>query len=333
MNNDATWRTTICCRMGHHQVNINSSINPQALGSDVARSRRQFVIRKVARSIVSLLRLSKSGTLATEIVQAINPVIAIATDHGALLCRGGHGRLVWRARTFHTEEPETIRWLDSIKQEDVYWDIGANVGLYAIYVAKFRGCPVVAFEPEAQNYALLIENLVLNKIDSGRLLAGPMALGDRSGLGSLEVRYLTKGGAYNLFRSVGKDNGDVPASVRAASGTPIGTGYRQLTYGATIDDLVFNQGLPAPTHIKIDVDGNEPAIIAGCRETLKMTKLRSLLVEINKKSPADLTIVDILRSHGFRVISDVSVWNSKRERSRENDMPAANVIFSRDAGE
>jgi hypothetical protein len=40
-------------------------------------------------------------------------------------------------------------------------------------------------------------------------------------------------------------------------------GYRQPTYGAKIDELVFNQGLPEPIHIKSDVDGNEPTISSG----------------------------------------------------------------------
>ena len=280
--------------MDWHLVSAKSIVNAKALGSDVARSRRQFLARKVATAIVGVLRLNRCGFLATEIVQAINPVISIDTAHGPLHCRGGHGRLVWRAQTFHTEEPETIRWLDSIGRNDVYWDIGANVGLYAIYVAKFRGCRVVAFEPEAQNYALLIENLVLNEVASDKMLAGSLALGDHPGVGTLQVRYLTKGGAYNLFRSTSVREAETPESFRAASDDAAGTGYGQLVYGATIDDLVVNQGLPAPTHIKIDVDGNEPAIIAGCRDLLKSAKLRSLLVEINKKSPADLAIIDTL---------------------------------------
>jgi FkbM family methyltransferase len=314
---------------GAHPVNFKA-VNPNALGSDVARSHQQLLMRKIARSVVGLLGLDRPGQLATEIVQAINPVVSIDTAYGPLLCRGGHGRLVWRAQTFHTEEPETVGWLDGIGPDDVYWDIGANVGLYAIYVAKFRRCRVLAFEPEAQNFALLIDNLVLNAIDSSRMLAGCIALGDRSGLGALQVRYLTKGGAYNLFRSISAAGDDTPASFNAAAADARGTEYQQLTYGSTIDDLVFNHGLPAPTHIKIDVDGNEPAIISGCCEVLKSTTLRSLLVEINKKSPADLAIVNIVKSCGFRVTSDVSVWESKRERSREGDMPAANIIFSRD---
>jgi FkbM family methyltransferase len=309
-------------------VGDDSPIDPLALGSDVARSRKQFWARKIADWIVRLSGLNKSGLLATELVQAVNPVLSIATSHGPLLCRGGHGRLVWRARTFHTEEPETIRWLDGIGEADVYWDVGANVGLYAIYVAKFRRSRVVAFEPEAQNYALMIENLVLNGIDSGKLLAASIAVSDRPSIGALQVRYLTKGGAYNLFRSTGGREASVPESVKAVSGGASGS-YRQLIFGTSIDDLVLNQGLPAPTHIKIDVDGNEPAIIAGCKEVLKLASLRSLLVEINKASSADLGIINILAEQGFKVVSDTSVWQSKKERSREDIMPAANVIFAR----
>jgi len=316
-------------KKGRSPVNANSKVDPLALGSDVARSRRQFWARKVAGWAVSLFRLNGASLVTTEIVQAINPVVSIATDHGPLLCRGGHGRLVWRARTFHTEEPETVRWLDGLSDTDVYWDIGANVGLYAIYAAKFRGSRVVAFEPEAQNYALFIENVVLNAVDTTRLLAAPIAIGQGTGIGRLEVRYLTKGGAYNLFRSADANESHVPESVKAANDGRAGSGYRQLIYGSSVDDLVLTHGLPAPTHIKIDVDGNEPAIIAGCREVLKMPCLRSLLVEINKRSSADLAIIDIMRDQGFRVISDTSVWDSKRERSREDAMPAANVIFVR----
>lgn len=306
-----------------------SHISPSAIGSDVSRSRRQLLARKIAKGLVFAFGLNRSGLIATETVQAINPVLKIATPYGPLLCRGGHGRLVWRADTFFTEEPATIPWLDSIGKDDVYWDIGANVGLYAIYVAKFRGCTTLAFEPEAQNYALLMTNLVLNGLNSKDVRAACIAISDTVGIGELKVRYLTQGGAYNLFRHAADSEDELPESFKAAGGDQARHGFRQLVYGASIDDLVINQGFPVPTHIKIDVDGNEPLIIAGCAEVLKMPKLRSLLVEVNKKSPADLAIVDILKSHGFKVSADVSVWDSKPERSRKDLMPAANIIFDR----
>ena len=41
----------------------------------------------------------------------------------------------WRVDTFFTKEPETLEWIDSFKKNEnlIYWDIGANIGLYPIY--------------------------------------------------------------------------------------------------------------------------------------------------------------------------------------------------------
>lgn len=125
--------------------------DPGAIGSDIPRSRKQYLERTVARLLVKALRLNAPGSMTTEIVQAVNPIARIRTDHGELLCRCGHGRLLWLARTFHEEEPETIAWLDSLETTDVLWDIGSYVGLFSIYAAKFRRCRVVSIEPESQN--------------------------------------------------------------------------------------------------------------------------------------------------------------------------------------
>ncbi|HZL59501.1 MAG TPA: FkbM family methyltransferase [Stellaceae bacterium] len=304
------------------------TVDPLALGADVARSYKQLAARKLANGIISLLGLNKAGFLSTEIAQAVDPIIEIPTRYGKLKCYAGHGRLRWRALTFHTEEPTTIPWLDSFKESDVFWDIGANVGLYSIYAAKFRKCRTVAFEPEAQNYALLMRNMVINELGTGCLRASCTAVTNKPGYGELQVRYLTLGGAYNLFHTADAAGRELPESFKAAGGTAE-SGFRQVNYGTSIDDLILNHGFPSPTHIKIDVDGNEPEIIDGCRRTLKLETLKSFLVEINKKSLRDLAIIDILKSHGFDVVSDYSVWDSKPERSREADVPASNIIFAR----
>lgn len=120
------------------------------------RTQKGGLARRAARAFISLFGLNRLGLFATEVAQAINPVARVETPHGTLLCKGGHGRLVWRAFSFFTEEPETIAWLDTLKPGGVLWDIGANVGLYAIYAAKFRGCRSIDFGPESQNFALPI---------------------------------------------------------------------------------------------------------------------------------------------------------------------------------
>ena len=300
-----------------------------ALGSDIARSRKQYLARRVATAVVNLLRLNKPGLLTTEIVQAINPIATVETPHGPLLCKAGHGRLLWRAQTFFTEEPHTVAWLDRLKPEDVYWDIGANVGLYAVYAAKFRRCRTVAFEPESQNYALLVENIVINSV-SGNCLPAIIAMSDGTSVSRLRVRYVTKGGAFNMFEGAFGEGGDAePVSFQAAQGYEKHQGFEQLLFGSSVDDLVGKHGLPAPTHIKLDVDGLEPKIVAGAMKTIRSGSVRSILVELNTMSPADMAVPGILAQHGFRQTLASNTWDQREDRTRAKDLPTLNVIFER----
>lgn len=309
---------------------MTKSFDSAALGSDIARSRRQYWMRRGAAAIVKLLRLNQPNEFSTEIVQAINPVATVDTRHGPLYCRTGHGRLLWRAKTFFTEEPETIEWLDRLQSDDVLWDVGSNVGMYAVYAAKFRKCQVLAFEPEAQNYALLLENIALNDLQ-GRCLPANLALTRKTELGRLRVRYLTKGGAYNMFRGgISDAEGEaLPESFQAAQKYDARAGFDQLMLGCSVDDLVFKHGLPAPTHIKIDVDGIEPDIVAGAMETVKAGRPRSMLIELNTKSAADMAVPDLLAPFGFKRVSERSNWDSREDKTRATDLPAVNMILER----
>jgi len=279
--------------------------------------------------VVGAFGLNRPGLISTEIVQAIAPVSTIVTPHGPLLSVAGHGRLVWRAQSFYEEEPETVSWLDSLTERDVLWDIGANVGLYALYAAKFRRCRTIAFEPESQNFALLVQNVSLNAV-AERCMPVNVAVSEHTGLGTLRVRYLTKGGAYNLFCDGARDKGsDLPESVRAAESYQAFDGFHQGVFGCSVDDLVLKYGLPVPTHMKIDVDGIEPRIIAGAIETIKSPTLKSVVIELNAKSKEDMTVPEIMGRYGFQLVSQRSNWDSRADKTRASDLPADNMIFSR----
>jgi FkbM family methyltransferase len=299
-----------------------------ALGSDIARDRKQARARAIANFVVKVLGLNSPGPITTEIVQAIHPIARIDTSNGPLLCRAGHGRLTWRARTFFTEEPDTIEWLDTLNPTDVFWDVGANVGLYSIYAAKFRKCMVYAFEPESQNYALLIDNMSLNNVNE-RLNAACIALNEAERFGNLTVPFITKGGAYNLFGSPDKRTQDIPESVHAAEMFWTKDRVSQLTFGCSIDDLVFRHGFTPPSHIKIDVDGIEYKIIKGAKRTLKSPQLKTVLIELNEKSEVDEEVPGILGRSGFKLVKKRSVWDTKPDKTRQSEMPAYNAIFVR----
>ena len=36
-----------------------------------------------------------------------------------------------RAMTFLTKEPDTIEWIESFENEMVFWDVGANIGIFS----------------------------------------------------------------------------------------------------------------------------------------------------------------------------------------------------------
>ncbi len=308
-------------------VHLRARFDPAAIASDVPRSCGQAVRRGLARVLVRAFRLNCGGALSTEFAQLIAPVVTVPTRSGPLYVRAGHGRLRWRAQTFHTEEPDTVAWLDTLGPADVLWDVGANVGLYAIYAAKFRRCQVVAVEPESQNYAVLVQNIVLNGVGD-RCCPTNVALAHASGLGRLRVPYLTQGGAYNTFVGLGRADRPLPESVEAVR-DPHHTPIEQLVAGFALDDLVEWYGLPAPTHLKIDVDGLEPDIVEGAARTL--ASVRGVLIEINRKSLRDRGLADTLRAHGLRLVSERSAWLSRVDRRREAEVPTANLIFVRDS--
>ena len=70
----------------------------------------------------------------------------------------------FRASTFSSKEPETLAWIDSFHEDSVFWDIGANIGLYSLYAARHKNCRVIAFEPSFFNLEILVRNINLNNL-------------------------------------------------------------------------------------------------------------------------------------------------------------------------
>jgi len=39
----------------------------------------------------------------------------------------------YRAESFWNKEPETLVWIESFTNGDTFFDVGANIGIYALY--------------------------------------------------------------------------------------------------------------------------------------------------------------------------------------------------------
>jgi FkbM family methyltransferase len=209
------------------------------------------------------------------------------------------------------KEPFMVDWIErTINQGDVFYDIGANVGAYALIAAKATGnqARIFAFEPSASSFHDLTRNVFIN--DCAESVAPlPLALWSRSGLFSLELSSLAAGAARHRVRAAPRSE----------------NGLVQPILAFRLDDLVDRFGLPVPTHAKIDVDGSELDVLRGAEQTLGREEWRSVIVELDPDdTPRNRAIVGLLNEHGFgpghmhqrdRVAPDV-YWSFQREAAR-----------------
>jgi FkbM family methyltransferase len=196
--------------------------------------------------------------------------------------------LKWRVDSLFEKEPSTIEWIAGFRADEILVDVGANVGMYTVWAAKTRGVRVYAFEPEAQNYALLNRNLVLNGLGE-RVTAYCLALSNAEGFSELHLSDLRAGGSCH---SLGERVDFAHRPMRPA--------YSQGCISARLDDLVSRRVVAEPHYVKIDVDGFEPKVIAGAAAVLRDSRLKSLLVEINQNLPDHMELVAHLNACGYR---------------------------------
>ena len=207
----------------------------------------------------------------------------------------------YRARSFNQKEPELLDWMDENLQEgDVFFDIGANVGIYSIYAAKRSPKAMVyAFEPEYSNLHQLKLNIINNKLYN-TVKPFSLAISDQTGISYLHIQDFTPGAALttesisNLKRTFDKD-------VIWKEG--IGT--------TTLDYISSNLGIQ-PSLIKIDVDGNELKILNGGRKVFSNPKMRSIIIEMIKNLPNYSKIKEYLINHGFKlekIFEENQIWS------------------------
>ena len=68
----------------------------------------------------------------------------------------------------------------------------------------------------------------------------------------------------------------------------------------SLDDLVRTGVIPAPNHIKLDVDGVEVEILEGMPETLRASTTLSVMVEVDESDSGKLSsVLKIMKNSGF----------------------------------
>lgn len=134
----------------------------------------------------------------------------------------------------------------------VAYDIGAHAGPHTWVLAGRVGPSgrVISFEPDPESFRKLTDMVRLNGLENVDAFA--FALGEDAGVGELRI----------------PTDGRQLAATLDPRLAHLAVGGRVSVPVFRLDDLVATLGLPAPTFIKVDVEGFEGRVLAGARATL-----------------------------------------------------------------
>ena len=247
---------------------------------------KRKIFDKVSDGVIALSGLNRPIRVYRSFLSRVNAVKR-TNVHGVPIVFDANDELhLLRADWIESKEPETIEWIDSFELGSVFFDIGANVGVFSLYAALRSECDVYAFEPEAKNYACLNKNILLNGLGR-RVKALNMGLHDSTGIEFLQLHDLASGAALH---SLGE-----PVDWR---GQRFDSKFEQAVLAFSLDEFIDRFHVPSPRHIKLDVDGNEEKIIRGGRRTFSDSGMQSLMIEINEN---DRLLIDLIESCGLRL--------------------------------
>ena len=150
------------------------------------------------------------------------------------------------------EVPDMAFMVHFLRPDETLFDIGANIGSYALLAAGAAQARVVAFEPHPKSAELLERNVAHNRLGD-RITVCRVALSDREGGGSLTdgldtMNHIVESAAQG-FTTISLRTLDSEAAVRP------------------------------PAMLKIDVEGHESQVLAGGAQALADPGLLAIEIE------------------------------------------------------
>jgi FkbM family methyltransferase len=156
------------------------------------------------------------------------------------------------------EKEETAFFKRNIKEGDICFDIGGNIGFFSLLFARCAPNGVVhAFEPICLNAKLISVNAALNNMNN--IIVNMSAVGSEQGFVTFSV---SKDSAFSSM----KDTGRKPVAESVT--VPI----------TTIDTYVAKNNITHVDIMKVDVEGAEEMVINGAALLLKNNKVKPRII-------------------------------------------------------
>ena len=208
----------------------------------------------------------------------------------------------WYCGLHEAEEMGFI--LHFLRPDDLFVDVGANIGSYTVMVAGGITARVISVEPIPATFSNLQRNLLLNGLVDR---VEPHCVGlssERS-----ELRFTQDQDTVNHIMIEGEPGRAIRVPV------------------ISLDELLAGR---IPAVIKIDVEGHEHAVLKGARKTFSDRGVTAVVMEINgsgaRYGASDNELLATMRGHGFVPYA----YDPFRRQLLEWDSSRGNAIFVRD---
>lgn len=212
------------------------------------------------------------------------------------------------------EPIEAYLFLKLLEPGMTVFDIGANCGQYTLLASHAIGPAgrVHSFEPLPETFAILSENVRLNHLEN--VILNQVALWK-------EKSHLTLGrDPKELLNS-----GLWSAGYASVDPSPV------VVPALRLDDYVREHAIDRLDIIKIDIEGSEPFVLEGARETIERFK-PWFLMELNRRAlglmnwtPQKLFLE--LKQYGYRAFEVGPSLRRSGPRTTFEGLKFANVIF------
>ena len=257
------------------------------------------------RKLSSIVRFAK-WQIGSRLVQGA--IVCDWVNGSKFLARIGETGVTGNIYSGLHEFPDMGFLLHFLRAEDLFIDIGANVGSYTILACSAVGTRGVAFEPVPSTYKRLVENMRLNHLEEKVKCIN-------EGVGAMQgtIEFTSDGDTTNHALALGEQYD------------------KKVTVEVTSLDTALHGD--EPSLIKIDVEGFETPVLDGAQETLKSRTLNAVIMELNGSGARygfdESKIIDLMFSYGFRTYS-YDPFSRTLINLEGKNLSSGNTLFIRD---
>lgn len=223
------------------------------------------------------------------------------------------------------DEGEISFILTSINVDEIFLDVGANIGFYSIAIAqKIKDSDgkgrVIAFEPHPRNFERLKQNIQLNSL-SDYIDIHMLALSDSEEILNLVLRedFIAGSETGNASIAINKlyDEGFDTVEVKTQ----------------ILDKFIdFNESELNIGYIKLDIEGHEVNFLRGAQRVIQ-NQAPQILIEVNKPYyeaagiDACLEIEKLLPNYFFKnIASSTSSTSTSLSQAQANKIKTSKIL-------